>query len=155
MALQALALGLPAYILVKILQPLFFAHRNTKTPMQIAMIMMGVNIILAFVLMQFLAHAGLALATALAGWVQVLLLLIALSRRKIAALSTGILAFGLRAVLAGLIMAACLYGAIVWMPDMPALLELLLMLGIGGGSYLVAATVLTGYKWRHMFHRQG
>ncbi len=154
MALQALALGLPAYILVKILQPLFFAHHNTKTPMLIAMTMMLVNIVLAFVLMQFFAHAGLALATALAGWVQVLLLLLALARRGIASISQSMMIFGLKALLAGLIMAGCLYGARHFIPDMPAFFELLLLLGIGGSSYLVAATVLTGYKWRQMFDKK-
>ena len=159
MALQALALGLPAYILVKILQPLFFAHRNTKTPMFIALTMMLVNIALASVLMQFLAHAGLALAAALAGWVQVLLLLVALAKRKIAAISLSMMFFGLKALLGGLIMAVCLYGAIVLYDQLGlnllASLKLLLLLGVGLISYGVAATLLTGYKWRQMFSKQG
>ncbi|NQY81607.1 MAG: polysaccharide biosynthesis C-terminal domain-containing protein [Alphaproteobacteria bacterium] len=150
-ALQALALGLPAYILVKILQPLFFARHNTKTPMFIAMGMMMVNVILAAILMRFLAHTGLALATALAGWTQVFLLLLALKRRRIVGLAVGMIGFGLRVAAASGVMALVLLAGL-WLreavfPGLSNFSVLLLLVSFGGISYLVATLVATGYKW--------
>jgi putative peptidoglycan lipid II flippase len=70
-ALTAYAVGLPAYVLVKVLSPAFFARRDTRTPVLIGVVAMVVNVILNLILMQFLAHAGLALATAIAAWLNV------------------------------------------------------------------------------------
>lgn len=81
LALMAYAVGLPAYVLVKVLGPAFFARRDTRTPVITGGISMVVNIILNLILMQFLAHAGLALATALAAWLNVALLTVILARR--------------------------------------------------------------------------
>ncbi len=52
--LAALALGLPAYVLIKVLHPSFFAREDTKTPMIFAGISMAANIVLSFTL--FMAH---------------------------------------------------------------------------------------------------
>ena len=81
LALMAYAVGLPAYVLVKVLGPAFFARKDTRTPVITGGISMVVNIILNLILMQFLAHAGLALATALAAWLNVGLLTAILARR--------------------------------------------------------------------------
>lgn len=81
LALMAYAVGLPAYVLVKVLGPAFFARRDTRTPVITGAISMVVNIVLNLILMQFLAHAGLALATALAAWLNVVLLATILARR--------------------------------------------------------------------------
>ncbi len=81
LALMAYAVGLPAYVLVKVLGPAFFARRDTRTPVITGGISMVVNIVLNLILMQFLAHAGLALATALAAWLNVGLLTMILARR--------------------------------------------------------------------------
>ena len=67
-ALAAFALGLPAYVLIKALVPGFFAREDTKTPVKVAAVAMVVNVATALVLMQFLAHVGIALATALSAW---------------------------------------------------------------------------------------
>jgi putative peptidoglycan lipid II flippase len=81
MALVAYSTGLPAYILVKVMGPAFFARKDTKTPVIIASICVLVNIILNLILMQFLFHAGLALATALSAWLNILLMGWVLKRR--------------------------------------------------------------------------
>jgi putative peptidoglycan lipid II flippase len=81
MALVAYSTGLPAYILVKVMGPAFFARKDTKTPVIIASICVLVNVILNLILMQFLLHAGLALATALSAWLNILLMGWVLKRR--------------------------------------------------------------------------
>jgi putative peptidoglycan lipid II flippase len=79
-ALAAYAAGLPAFVLVKVLAPGFYAHRNTATPVKVAVAAVAVNFVLTVVLMQFLAHVGVAIALSVAGWVQALVLLVLLSR---------------------------------------------------------------------------
>ena len=79
-ALAAYAAGLPAFVLVKVLAPGFYAHRNTATPVKVAVMAVTVNFVLTLVLMQFLAHVGVAIALSVAGWVQALVLLALLER---------------------------------------------------------------------------
>ena len=80
-ALTAYAVGLPAYVLVKVLGPGFFARKDTRTPVRIAVLCMVVNLVLNLILMVPLKHAGLALATALAAWLNTALLAWTLHRR--------------------------------------------------------------------------
>ena len=80
-ALAAYAAGLPAFVLVKVVAPAFFARHDTATPVKVAIAAMAANLCLTLVLMQFLAHVGIALATTVAGWVNALTLLTLLLRR--------------------------------------------------------------------------
>src|SRR5689334_13173581 len=67
-ALAAYAAGLPAFVLVKVLAPAFFARHDTATPGKLAVAAMATNLGLTLVLMQLRAHVGIALATSAAGW---------------------------------------------------------------------------------------
>src|SRR5437016_3307088 len=80
-ALGAYAAGLPAFVLVKVLAPGFFAHHDTATPVKIAIAAMITNLVLTLVLMQFWAHVGVAIALSAAGWLQAFCLLVLLARR--------------------------------------------------------------------------
>ena len=60
--LAALALGLPAYVLVKVLHPSFFAREDTKTPMIYAGISLAANVVLSLMLFLLIGATGLALA---------------------------------------------------------------------------------------------
>jgi len=68
-SLIAFSVGLPGFVLIKILASGFFARQNTRTPTKVAVIAMLTNITLNLLLIWPLAHAGLALATALAALV--------------------------------------------------------------------------------------
>ncbi|MFQ5954896.1 MAG: murein biosynthesis integral membrane protein MurJ [Kiloniellales bacterium] len=81
MALAAFASGLPAYVLVKVLSPGFFAREDMVTPLKIAAVSVATNTALSLLLIGPLAHVGIALATALAGWLNAGLLAVILSRR--------------------------------------------------------------------------
>lgn len=70
-ALSAYAVGIPAYVLVKVLTPAFFARKDTKTPVKIAMFALLLNVILNLALMVPFKHVGLAAATAISAWVNV------------------------------------------------------------------------------------
>ena len=80
-ALMAYAVGLPAYVLVKVLGPGYFGRKDTITPVRISVVAVAVNLVLNIILMQFLLHAGLALATAISAWLSVGLLAAGLYRR--------------------------------------------------------------------------
>jgi putative peptidoglycan lipid II flippase len=81
-ALAAYAAGLPAFVLVKVLAPGFFARHDTATPVKVGIAAVAVNLCLTLVLMRFLAHVGIALATSAAGWVNALALLALLVRQR-------------------------------------------------------------------------
>ncbi len=72
--LAALALGLPAFVLIKVFHPSFFAREDTKTPMIFAGIGMGANVGLSLILFVILGAVGIAIATTIAGWLHVALL---------------------------------------------------------------------------------
>ncbi len=80
-ALAAFSVGLPSYILVKVLTPGFYARHDTKTPVRYAMISVVVNLALNLALIVPLAHMGPPLATAIASTVNVALLYWTLLKR--------------------------------------------------------------------------
>lgn len=73
-ALQAYGFGLTGFILVKVLAPGFYARQDTRTPVRIGVIAMAVNLVGCLLLSGPLAHAGLALATSIAAFVNSALL---------------------------------------------------------------------------------
>ncbi|MEX2353219.1 MAG: murein biosynthesis integral membrane protein MurJ [Gammaproteobacteria bacterium] len=79
-SLTAYAVGLPGFILIKVLSSGFFARQDTRTPVKIAVIAMLSNIVLNVILVFPLAHAGLALATSLSAYINAGLLYIYLKR---------------------------------------------------------------------------
>src|SRR5215468_4790485 len=81
-ALSAYAAGLPAFVLVKVLAPAFYERNDTAAPVKVAIAAMVANLSLTLVLMQFLAHVGIALATTAAGWINASILLVLLLRRR-------------------------------------------------------------------------
>ncbi|HWK46766.1 MAG TPA: murein biosynthesis integral membrane protein MurJ [Stellaceae bacterium] len=80
-ALSAYAVGLPAFVLVKVLAPGFYARHDVRTPVRAALVSLVVNIVLTLALALPLAHVGNALATTIAGWVNALQLIWLMHRR--------------------------------------------------------------------------
>jgi putative peptidoglycan lipid II flippase len=85
-ALAAFAVGLPAFVLIKVFQPAFFAREDTRTPMLFAGLNMVINIALSLALFfvfrawGWMPHIGIAIATSIAGWTNAILLWLTLSR---------------------------------------------------------------------------
>ncbi|PZU59766.1 MAG: murein biosynthesis integral membrane protein MurJ [Sphingobium sp.] len=73
-ALSAFSIGLPSYVLVKVLTPGYYARGDTKTPVRYAMISIVINIIGNVVLIPVAGHVGPPLATALSSTVNVAML---------------------------------------------------------------------------------
>ena len=115
LASMAFAAGLPAYVLVKVLQPAFFAREDTVTPLKMAAATVAANIILSLVLFWSLGHVGIALATALAAWLNIVLLAVALRRRGFLAWNARLKGRLPRIALASLAMGAALWGLGHWL----------------------------------------
>ncbi|HUB94441.1 MAG TPA: murein biosynthesis integral membrane protein MurJ [Stellaceae bacterium] len=154
-ALAAYAAGLPAFVLVKVMAPGFFARHDTKTPVKIAFAAIGANILLTTTLglMTPLAHVGVAMATSAAGWVNSLLLAYLLHRRGHFSLDARA-----RKTLPRMLAAALGMGAVVLALEralMPAfeaglvtrLLALTALVSAGFVSFAVLAVALGAAPW--------
>ena len=151
-SLIAYGAGLPAFLLVKIFAPAFFARQNTRTPVRIGIIAlisnMGYNLlfVLPMIWLDFIApHTGLAIASSLAAWQQALMLYKQLGKDDIYRLSKPVLQFSARLIPALLVLSVCLWwftGA-QW-ETLTALERVARLLLIIGGSALAYALTLLG-----------
>jgi putative peptidoglycan lipid II flippase len=80
-ALLCYAVGLWFVAEIRVVAPVFFALKDTSTPMKVAALSIGVNLLLSVILMGPLGHSGLALALSLSAMAQLLILMERLSRR--------------------------------------------------------------------------
>jgi putative peptidoglycan lipid II flippase len=107
-SLAAYAVGLPAFVAVKVLAPAFFARGDTATPVKIAVGCVALNLALNLAFMAPLRHMGPALATSIASTVNVAALAIVLVRQKHLRLDVRLLSRAPRILGAALVMAAVL-----------------------------------------------
>lgn len=136
-ALTAYGIGLPAFVLIKVFSPAFFAREDTATPMWFAGVGMVVNVAGALLLAPFLAHVGIALATSIAGWVNAGLLIGTLWRRgqfvpdsslkkRLPLLALASVLMG-GVVFAGYLLLGSLFGTAALLPRLAALSGLVLV----------------------------
>jgi putative peptidoglycan lipid II flippase len=71
LAVAIYGLGLPAFVLQKVLQPLYFAREDTRTPFRFALNAMVVNAVVAIAGAALLGFIGAAIGTTIAGWAMV------------------------------------------------------------------------------------
>ena len=71
LALAIYGAGLPAFVLHKVLQPLFYAREDSRSPFRYALISMVVNVVLAVGLVGYIGFSAAAWATTLSGWIMV------------------------------------------------------------------------------------
>ncbi|MBB3910029.1 murein biosynthesis integral membrane protein MurJ [Sphingomonas desiccabilis] len=109
-ALAGFSVGLPSYVLVKVLTPGYYARQDTRTPVRYAMWSVGVNIAANIVLIPLLGHVGPPLATALASTVNVAMLYRTLRKRGHFAVDAQLRRRLPRLALAALLMGAAVFG---------------------------------------------
>jgi putative peptidoglycan lipid II flippase len=73
--------GAPAFVLMQIINRAFYAHQDTKTPMQVALIQVAVNVGLGLLLFRLIGAPGIAAATSAASWISVVQMVVLLRRR--------------------------------------------------------------------------
>src|SRR5437868_6749750 len=73
--LAAYAIGLIPFVTIRSAVSAFYARKDTATPVKASLAGLAVNLLLKIVLMGSLAQVGLALATAVGAWINLLLVL--------------------------------------------------------------------------------
>ncbi|MCW5748761.1 MAG: murein biosynthesis integral membrane protein MurJ [Alphaproteobacteria bacterium] len=149
-ALAAFAAGLPAFVLVKALLPAFYAREDTRTPLYAAILAIAVNVALnlSFLLATSLNQVGIALASALSGWINVVFLGGALLARRQLPIDDRLRRNAPRIVLASAVMTLALWLAVGWLAGPlhhATILGGATLAGIcllGGGLYAGAAALL-------------
>ncbi len=152
-ALVAFAAGLPAFVLIRVLQPGFFSRKDTRTPTWFAAVSLVVNVVLSLLLFSSLKHVGIAIATSVAAWVNVILLAAFLARRGHFRLEAG--EWQQQAMIAVLTVAiaTALYGGVVLLGPVfdpgyffPLQALALLALCVLGATFYFALLHLTGVQ---------
>ena len=155
-SLIAYAFGLPAFIMIKIFAPAFFARQDTRTPVRIGIIALVSNmvynlvLVLPMVLLDLTApHTALAIATGMSAWQQAWMLYTRLVRQGIYVISTELKQFALRVLPGLLVMALVLAWLAVrnWhvLDASTRALQLLGIIIVGGTSY-AAVLWITGVR---------
>lgn len=90
-SLQMYSIGLPAFVLIKVLSPGFFARGDTLTPVKIGVFTIFLNLILNLLFMKPLAHMGPPLANSLAAITNVVILAVILYKRDALSLPTSLI----------------------------------------------------------------
>lgn len=154
MSLRAYAFGLVAFMLIKVLAPGFFARQDTKTPVKVGIIAMVANMVFNLLLIWPLAHAGLALATALSAFLNAGLLGYLLYRQQVLVFQPGWGRYAVQLVGGSVLMGVAL---MLVSPDWQVWLEFGLwqrvrwvagLVVLGGGLYFIWLTAL-GLRLRH------
>lgn len=153
------AVGLPAFILVKVLSSGFFSRQDTKTPVKVAVVAMVANIVLNLLLVFPLAHAGLALATSLSACINAALLYRILRRKKGFDTEPGWSGYLARIILALAVMALGLFFLVPeqlsWLQwDMYERAVNVVSCTFAGALAYFAALRLTGLRLRNMLASQ-
>ena len=146
LALMAFAPGLPAFVLIKVLQPSFFARENTRTPFIYGAWGVAANITVSLIFFPIYGHVAIAAATSLAGWLTFLLMAVKLGGDGWHA-DRRLVQTGLGIVLASAVMAVALLFAPI--PDnlpagSPALAGWLGVQVVGGAVVFLLVAVLSG-----------
>jgi putative peptidoglycan lipid II flippase len=137
--LAAYALGLPAYVLVKVLVPGFFARKDTRTPVKIAVVCLVANILFILALLWPLAQVGIALATALSAWLNAGLLGFRLHRAGFLRPDPRLRRRLPRIVLVSVLMGAALWLLQPWLAPLPQSLALAVLVAFGGTIFAALA----------------
>lgn len=147
-ALQALCFGLPAFVLIRALQPSFFARKDTRTPLLHGGVGVVVNLTMSISLFPEYGHMAIAYATSAAGWVTLMLMLERLIRHSVWSLDRPVMRQLAGQLAASLIMGMALMaavhmiafpshftGSLLWVAGMVAggtAMFILAALGLGG-----------------------
>ena len=160
-ALAAYAGGLPAFVLIKVMTPGFFARHDTATPVKVAIAAMATNLVLTVGLGLLLPfrHVGIASATSIAGWVNALSLMVLLHRRGHFTLDARS-----RRIVPRIIAASAGMGVLLWLMNEQAAplyadafivrsTALIAVIAIAVAAFFILALVFGAADWREIKQR--
>ena len=151
-AVMIYGLGLPAFVLQKIVQPLYFAREDTKRPFYFAIVAMVINAGLAIGLAPFAGWLAPAIGATVAGWSMYALLAIGARGFGEAARVDARFRYRIWRIIA----ASLIMGAVLWFFNLQlsALLDLpwwrglglLILVSIGAAAYFGAGQMLGAFR---------
>ncbi|MBI3699923.1 MAG: murein biosynthesis integral membrane protein MurJ [Afipia sp.] len=152
--LAAYAIGLVPFVLIRSAVATFYARKDTKTPVVAALTGVVVNVALKFALVGALAQIGLALATAVGAWINLLLVVFFAVRRDFLEIDRAFVMSLLKLLLSGIVLAAALWFSAHWLASALAGMTsfrdetaLLILTAIGSVVYAVSLLALFGPRW--------
>ena len=158
-SLIAYATGLLSFMLVKVFAPGFYSRQNTKTPVKFGIWTMAANMVFNLIFAVPFGYIGLAMATALSGTLNAVLLYQQLHRDGVYRFSSATVRFLLRVLLATTVMV----GLLIWLTPpitdwyqfdtLQKIWQLMLLIGIGGTGFVISALLL-GIRTRQLQAKQ-
>jgi len=152
--LAAYAVGLVPFVLIRSAVATFYARKDTATPVKAALTGVAVNVALKIALVGALAQVGLALATAVGAWINLLLVLAFAARAGYLELDRALMRSLARFVVSGIILGAALWFtarfAAVYLAQMTTFRDetaLLLLAAVGAFVYGLTVLLLFGRGW--------
>jgi len=151
-ALMAYALGLPAFVMVKIYSTALFAEKDTKTPVKFAIIGAITNTILGLLFIIPLQHVGIALATTIAAWLNCFLISRKVKQKGSFIISTDSKKRLFRIMISAVLMGGIIYGIEYLLHDsfyqagLNSVTSLILLVFGGGISYIALLHLTGGFK---------
>jgi putative peptidoglycan lipid II flippase len=153
-ALAAYAIGLIPFVLIRSAVATFYARKDTATPVKASLTGLTVNVLLKILLMGSLAQVGLALATAVGAWINLLLVLGFAVRAGYLHIDRALLHSLGKFLVTGIVLAAALWFtarfAAAQFAHLSALrdeLALGLLIVVGGVVYAALILLLFGRGW--------
>ena len=147
-ALSAYSIGLVALILIKVLAPAFYAQKNIKTPVKIAIFTLFCTQLMNMIFIGFFGHAGLALAIALGACINAGLLFFFLRKDKTFVIEDGWNIYLIKITFGLLVMGGCLYylkeSSDIWLSysALEKIYNLLFLILVGMASYFASLKIL-------------
>jgi putative peptidoglycan lipid II flippase len=152
--LAAYAVGLVPFVLIRSAVATFYARKDTATPVKAALTGVAVNVALKIALVGALAQVGLALATAVGAWINLLLVLAFAARAGYLELDRALMRSLARFVVSGIVLGAALWFtarfASVHFPQITTFRDetaLLLLAAVGAFVYGFSVLLLFGRGW--------
>jgi len=152
--LAAYAIGLIPFVLIRSAVAAFYARKDTATPVKAALTGVAINVALKILLVGSFAQIGLALATAVGAWVNLLLVLYFAVRAGFLELDAGLRRSLGKFVLVGLVLAAALGATDALVPGLLRgvthlrdEIALMILIAVGAIAYGLAIWLLFGRRW--------
>ncbi|RYF93906.1 MAG: murein biosynthesis integral membrane protein MurJ [Caulobacteraceae bacterium] len=134
--------GVPAFVLARVMNPIFFAREDTRSPMRFALISVGVNIVLGAILFFTIGFAGIAIATSAASWINVGQMYWALKSRGEWELAPASVSRLLRVLAAAAVLTALLGVAAFFRPQIQGVFESIALIRLGAKELAVLAVCI-------------
>jgi len=152
--LAAYAVGLIPFVLIRSAVATFYARKDTATPVRASLTGLTVNVLLKIALMGALAQVGLALATAVGAWINLLLVLGFAVRAGYLDLDRALMGSLAKFAISGVVLAAALWFAAGFAAPHLAQLgvlrdvaTLLVLIAVGAVVYAGSVLLLFGRRW--------